>query len=70
MTPYRGRRERRVFQRLLGIVPHLADRLMECSNEDAMGMADLVRRFLQRHGVILTLRQDSEGSFQREIRRH
>ena len=40
---YRCRAENHVFQRLLGMVPHLADRLMECSEEEVMGMADLVR---------------------------
>ena len=39
---YRCRAENHVFQRLLGMVPHLADRLMECSEEEVMGMADLV----------------------------
>ena len=35
-------REYRVFQRLLGMVPHLEERLMDCSNEEAMAIADLV----------------------------
>ena len=38
----RCRREYRVFQKLLGMVPHLGDRLMDCSNEESMAMADLV----------------------------
>jgi hypothetical protein len=40
---FRCRREGRVFQRLVRIVPHLADRLMECSTDEAMAMADLAR---------------------------
>ena len=39
----RCRREYRVFQKLLGMVPHLGDRLVDCSNEESMVMADLVR---------------------------
>jgi hypothetical protein len=38
----RCRREYRVFQKLLGMVPHLGDRLMDYSNEESMAMADLV----------------------------
>jgi hypothetical protein len=34
-----------VFQKLLKTVPHLEERLMECSNEEAMAMADLVCLF-------------------------
>jgi len=40
---YRHRREYRVFRKLLGMVPHLEERLMECSNEASMAMADMVR---------------------------
>jgi hypothetical protein len=39
----RVRREYRVFQKLLGMVPHLEERIIECSNEEAMGISDLVR---------------------------
>jgi hypothetical protein len=39
----RARREYRVFQKLLGMVPHLEERIIECSNEEAMGISDLVR---------------------------
>jgi hypothetical protein len=38
----RARKERAVFQKLLGMVPRLTERLMEGSNEDAMAVADLV----------------------------
>jgi hypothetical protein len=31
-----------VFQKLLGMVPHLTERLMNCSNEESMAIADLV----------------------------
>jgi hypothetical protein len=37
--------EHRVFKKLLGMVPHLEERLMDCTNEEAMAMADLVSMF-------------------------
>jgi hypothetical protein len=43
---YRCRREKGVFKALLGVVPRLVDRLTECSEEEALEMADLVRHFL------------------------
>jgi hypothetical protein len=39
---YRCRQEYRVFQKLLGMVPHLTECLMNCSNEESMAIADLV----------------------------
>ena len=40
---HRRRTEHRIFQQLLKSVPHLMERLMECSNEESMQIADLVR---------------------------
>lgn len=34
-----------MFRKLLGMVPRLEERLMECTDDDAMGIADLVRVF-------------------------
>jgi len=39
----RARKEYKVFQQLEGIVPHLHECLMGCSEEESMTMADLVR---------------------------
>jgi hypothetical protein len=41
----RDRKEHRVFQKLLRMVPHLPERLMEVSNEECMVIAELVRLF-------------------------
>lgn len=38
------RREYRVFRKLLGMVPHLGDRLVDCSNEESMAVADLIQK--------------------------
>jgi hypothetical protein len=49
---------------LLRMVPRLADRLMECSNEECMGMADLVSLmcFTFKYGlIVITLVQDTKG---------
>jgi hypothetical protein len=52
-TPFRKRRELRVFRKLLQIVPGLEDRLAnpEIDEEDVMDIADLVRS--QRLGYCL-----------------
>jgi hypothetical protein len=39
---YGCRQEYWVFQKLLGMVPHLTERLMNCPNEESMAIADLV----------------------------
>lgn len=69
----RSRREKLVFSRLLSIVPNLAERLMECSNEEVMGIADLVSRFLPPIGPLANASpfmasQDSEGCLWCEVR--
>lgn len=38
------RREFCVFRKLLGMVPHFEDRLIESSDREAMGMADLIQK--------------------------
>lgn len=48
------RREYRVFQKLLGMVPHLEQRLMDGSNEQAMAIADLVGTFHSSFGCVLS----------------
>ena len=42
---HRARAQHQVFQKLLEIVPHLQDRLMEASEEGCIQIADLVRFF-------------------------
>jgi hypothetical protein len=43
LTPARERREHRIFQALLQMIPGLEERLMEGSNEDVIHVAELVR---------------------------
>jgi hypothetical protein len=45
----RARREHGIFRKLLGVVPHLEQRLMECTDDEAMGMAELVCVFNSVH---------------------
>ena len=43
ITPkYRARKEHRVFEKLLQMVPRLTERLVEASDEESMMVADLV----------------------------
>jgi hypothetical protein len=42
----RVRNEHRVFQKLLRMIPHLAERFAEASEEEIMAMADLVSRLI------------------------
>ena len=58
-----------MFQKLLGMVPHLADQLMECSNEESMSMADLVGLFyFSMPHDFLTFAQGSERRLRRSVR--
>ena len=41
----RARREYRAFRKLLGMVPRFEERLMECTDDEAAGMAELVGIF-------------------------
>ena len=69
---YRARREHRIFQKLLGMVPHLLERLVDSSSgEDSLEIADLVRLSLNSYAVFFALLvSDSERYLQRQIRRH
>jgi hypothetical protein len=45
-----------VFQKLLGMVPRLEERLMECSNEESMAIADMVCLSLWHENITCSLR--------------
>jgi hypothetical protein len=69
----RARREYRVFRKLLGVVPRLEERLMGCTDDEAMGMADLVRVFDCNRMLLYFsshLSQDPKGCFLCEVRRY
>jgi hypothetical protein len=59
----RDRKEHRVFQKLLHMVPHLPERLMEVFNEECMVIAELVRLFSLNLYILLT-HQRFEGHIQ------
>jgi hypothetical protein len=48
----RARREYRVFRKLLGMVPRFEERLMECTDDEATGMAELVSIFNCLHTMV------------------
>jgi hypothetical protein len=66
----RDRKEHRVFQRLLRMVPHLPERLMEVSNEECMVIAELVRLFSPESIYLSSPVKDSEGHIQCTIRQY
>ena len=65
----RERREHRVFQQLLQIVPGLEDRIMEGSDKEVAHIADLVciTSYPSLLSVIITSHVDTEGRLQCEI---
>jgi len=50
-----------VFQRLLQMVPHIKERLMEGSEKSCMTIADLVSPSFQRVMNFVSLIEDSKG---------
>jgi hypothetical protein len=69
---HRARKEYRIFRRLLGMVPHLEERLMECMDDEVMGMGELVHAFGWIHVpyVSQNLFQDPKRYILCEVRRH
>lgn len=75
----RARSEYCVFQKLLNMIPCLADRLVECSEEECMGISDLVSTVFL-HCVVtpgspinsqqLAFIPDTEGCVMREVGRN
>ena len=70
-SPSRQRKEYKVFQQLLKMVPHLRECLMKTSNEECMMMADLVGVSVSEslsncHNVALSI-EDSEGHSEHKI---
>jgi hypothetical protein len=59
-----------VFQKLLRMVPHLPERLMEISNEECMVMAELVRLFFHESIYPSSPIKDSKGHIQCKIGRY
>lgn len=66
----RSRREFLAFQELLRMVPHLEDRLVEGTDEEAVAIADLVRvSCIQTLLIDLNVMiSDPEGRLQRKVR--
>ena len=74
MCPYpncRARKEHRVLQKLLRMIPHLAERLTEASEEEIMVMANLVSRLMASASSTLYSHLEApEGYIQCKIRRY
>jgi hypothetical protein len=56
-----------VFQKLLRMVPHLPERLMEVSNEECMVIAELVCLFFRESIYLSSPITDSKGHIQCKI---
>ena len=59
-----------MFQKLLGMVPHLGERLMACSNKESMTIADLVSLLHTYCMLVFNSVSGSERHFKCQVRQH
>jgi hypothetical protein len=59
-----------MFQKLLGMVPHLGERFMACSNEESMTIADLVSLLHTYCMLVFNSVSGSERRLEYQVGRH